>query len=68
MAEVYGAIHEQSMKQLKNLQIPQNLMRYIHQDATRYLTYLILNKTKLDSWQARVLPPPSPNKAHLSKE
>jgi hypothetical protein len=53
MAEVHGAIHEQPMTQLKNLQIPNNLLRYIHQDATRYLTYLILDETNIDSWQAR---------------
>jgi hypothetical protein len=60
-ARVRGAIHEQSIKQLTDLKIPKSnikkLMKDIHQNAIKYLTYLILNKRKLDNNQPPVPPP-----------
>ena len=57
---VRGAIHEHSIEKL-NLKIPKTsvktLMRNLHQNAIKYLTYLILNKRKLDNKQAHVPPP-----------
>lgn len=45
---VRGSIHEHSMIKLKSLNIPKNriksLMTNIHQNAIKYLPYLILNK------------------------
>jgi hypothetical protein len=62
-AGVRGAIHEYSIDQLKQLKIPKNsiktLMKNIHQIAIKYLTYLVLNKRKLDNKQT---PVPHPNK------
>jgi hypothetical protein len=50
---VRGAIHEQSIKKLEDLNIPKTsikeLMKNIHQNAIKYLTYLVLNKRKLDN-------------------
>jgi hypothetical protein len=47
---VRGAIHENSIEQLTNLKIPKThiktLMKNIHQNAFKYLTYLVLNKRK----------------------
>lgn len=60
-AGVRGAIHEHSIKKLTNLNIPKSiiktLMKNIHQNAIKYLTYLVLNKRKLDNKQAPILPP-----------
>ena len=58
---VRGAIHEQSIEKLANLKIPKTsiktLMKNIHQNALKYLTYLVLNKMKLDNKQTIVAPP-----------
>ena len=61
MAGVRGAIHEQSINKLVDLNIPKtnikNLMKNIHQNAIKYLTYLVLNKRKLDNKQTTIAPP-----------
>ena len=58
---VRGAIHKQSINKLANLKIPKTsvkiLMKNIHQNAIKYLTYLVLNKRKLEYKQAPILPP-----------
>jgi hypothetical protein len=58
---VRGAIHENSIEQLTNLKIPKphikTLMKNIHQNAIKYLTYLVLNKRKLDNKQTPIPPP-----------
>ena len=60
-AEVRGAIHEQAITRLTNLKIPKTslktLMKNIHQNAIKYLTYLVLNKRKLDNKQNTIAPP-----------
>ena len=60
-AGVRGAIHEHSIDKLSNLKIPKNsiktLMKNIHQNAIKYLTYLVLNKRKLENKQATIPPP-----------
>jgi hypothetical protein len=47
---VRGAIHEHSITKLTNLKIPKNsfknLMKNIHQNAIKYLTYLVLDQQK----------------------
>jgi hypothetical protein len=52
-AGVRGAIHENSIEQLSNLKIPKThiktLMKNIHQNAIKYLTYLVMNGRKLDN-------------------
>ena len=63
-AGVGGAIHEHSINKLANLKIPKTniktLMKNIHQNAIKYLTYLVLNKRKLDNKQTHVSPPTYP--------
>ena len=58
---VRGAIHERPIKELENLKIPKReikiLMKQLHQIAIKYLTYLILNKRKLDNKQPPIDPP-----------
>ena len=58
---VRGAIHEHSIQKLTDLKISKpnikKLMKDIHQNAIKYLTYLVLNKRKLDNKQAPVPPP-----------
>jgi hypothetical protein len=60
-AGMRGAIHEQSITKLIDLSIPKtnikNLMKNIHQNAIKYLTYLVLNKGKLDNKQTTIAPP-----------
>ena len=60
-AGVRGSIHEQPIKELEKLKIPKReikiLMQQLHQIAIKYLTYLILNKRKLDNKQPPVDPP-----------
>ena len=60
-AGVRGAIHEHSIQKLTDLKIPKpnikKLMKDIHQNAIKYLTYLVLNKRKLDNKQTPVPPP-----------
>jgi hypothetical protein len=60
-AGVRGAIHEHFIDQLTKLKIPKNniktLMKKIHENAIKYLTYLVLNKRKLDNKQTPVPPP-----------
>ena len=60
-ARVRGAIHEQPIKDLEKLKTPKNkiktLMKQLHQIAIKYLTYLMLNKRKLDNKQPLVDPP-----------
>ena len=60
-AGVRGAIHEHSIEQLTSLHIPKThiktLMKNIHQNAIKYLTYLVLNKRKLDNKQTPIPPP-----------
>ena len=50
---VRGAIHEQTMDKLSNLKIPKTsiktLVKEIHQNAIKYMTYLVLNKRKLEN-------------------
>ena len=58
-AGVRGAIHAYSIKQLTKLKIPKSniktLMKNLHQNVV--LTYVVLNKRKLDNKQTPVLPP-----------
>ena len=60
-AGVRGAIHEHSIVKLADLEIPktniETLMKNIHQNAIKYLTYLVLNKRKPDNKQTTVTPP-----------
>jgi hypothetical protein len=48
---VRGARHEHSIEKLNNLKIPKfnikTLMKSLHHNAIKYLTYLILNKRKI---------------------
>ena len=52
---------EQPIKKLKELNIPKtnikNLMKIIHKNVITYLTYLVLNKRKLDNKQTTIAPP-----------
>ena len=61
-AGVRGAIHEHSSNKLANMKIPKSiiktLMKNIHLNAIKYLTYLVLNKRKLENKHIHVLPPP----------
>ena len=58
---VRGAIHEHSINKLTDLKIPKSriktLMKDIHQNAIKYLTYLVLNKRKLENKQTTIAPP-----------
>ena len=58
---VFRAIHEQSFHKLTNLDLPKNniknLMEKMHQNAIKYLTYLVLNKRKLKNKQTPISPP-----------
>ena len=59
---VRGAmIHKHSINKLTNLKITKQaiktLMQNIHQNAITYLTYVILNKRKLENKQTPVPPP-----------
>ena len=58
-AGVRGVVHEHSINELANLKIPKSnittLMKNIHQNAIKYLTYLVLNR--LDNKRAQVCPP-----------
>ena len=55
---VRGAIHENFIEQLTNLKIPKtHIKTLIYQNAIKYLTYLVLNKRKLDNKQTPVPPP-----------
>ena len=60
-SKVRGAIHEHLINELTNLKIPKfnikTLMKNIHQNTIKYLTYLVLNKIKLDNKQNPILPP-----------
>ena len=60
-AGVRGAIHEQSIEDPEKLKIPKSkikiLMKHLHEIAIKYLTYLIINKRKLDNKQSPVDPP-----------
>ena len=53
---------EHSIKKLADLNISKSnietLVKNTHQNAIKYLTYLVLNKIKLTYEQAPVLPPP----------
>ena len=57
----WGERHYTSINKLANLNIPnsciKNLMRIIHKNAIKYLTYLVLNIRKLNNKQAPVPPP-----------
>ena len=59
-AGVRGATHEHYIDKLTKLKIPKssikNLMKDIHQNAIKYLTYLVLNKRKLNK-QTNTCPP-----------
>jgi hypothetical protein len=52
---------QHSTHQLANLKIPKviikTLMKNIHQNVIKYLTYLILNKRKLENKQVTISPP-----------
>ena len=58
---IRGAIQEYFIDKLTKLKIPKsnikNLMKDMHQNAIKYLTYLVLNKRKLDNKQTPVPPP-----------
>ena len=58
---VRGVVHEQSIEKLVDLKIPKTniktLMKNIHQNAIKYLTYLVLNKRKLDNKQTTIATP-----------
>jgi hypothetical protein len=60
-AGVRGAIHENFIEQITNLKVPKThintLMKNIHQNAIKYLPYMVLNKRKLDNKQMHVPPP-----------
>ena len=60
-AGVRGAIHKQSINKLEELNLPKtsikNLMKTIHQNVINCLTYLVLNKRKLDNKQTTIAPP-----------
>ena len=47
--------------EVADLKVPKTsiktLMKNIHQNAIKYLTYLVLNKRKLDNKQTTVAPP-----------
>ena len=53
--------HTRTLQKLTDLKIPKSsikkLMKDIHHNAIKYLTYLVLNKRKLDNKQAPVPPP-----------
>ena len=53
--------HVCSIEKLDNLKIPKSsiksLMKSLHQNAIKYLTYLVLNKRKFDNKQNIVTPP-----------
>ena len=57
-AGVRGAVHEHSIEKLTKLKIPKanikSLMKKLHENAIKYLTYLVLNKRKLDNKQTPV--------------
>ena len=59
LEELY--VHEQSIIKLGELNIPKTSIKHflknIHQNAINYLTYLVLNKGKLDNKQ-NTNPPP----------
>ena len=61
IAKVRGAIHKQSITNRVALEIPKtdikDLMKNIQQNAIELLTYLVLNKRKLDIKQTSVTPP-----------
>ena len=52
---VRGAIHEHFIEQLNNLKLPKSdiktLVKSLHHNAIKYLTYLVLNKRKFDNKQ-----------------
>ena len=58
---VRGPIHEHSINKLAHLEIPKitikTFMKNIHQNAIKYLTYLVLNKRNLNNKQTPVTPP-----------
>ena len=60
-ARVRGAIHEHSIEQLYKRKLPKSsintLMKNLHQNAIKYLTYIVLNKRKLDNKQIPIPPP-----------
>ena len=60
-AGVRGAIHEHSIDQLNKMKISKanikTLMKSIHQNAIKYLAYLVLNTRKLNNRQLPVPPP-----------
>ena len=54
---VRGAIHKHSINRLINFKIPKENMKNVHQNVIKYLTYLVLNKRKLENKQTHVPPP-----------
>ena len=50
---VRGASHEHSIEQLSKLNLPKSsiksLMKNLHENVVKYLTYLVLNERKLDN-------------------
>ena len=60
-AGLRGAIHKQSINNLVNLKIPKanikTLMKDIHQNAIKYLTFFVLNKRRLENKQTTISPP-----------
>ena len=62
MVGVHGAIHEHSIDKLKKLHATKittkNLMKSIHQNTIKYLTYVILNKLKSTMNKTPMTTPP----------
>ena len=52
-AGIIEVIHKQSVEKLADLKIPKTgiktLMKNLHHNTIKYLTYVILNKRKLDN-------------------
>lgn len=64
MVGVRGVIHKQSFEALETLKVPKKwtndlkeTYKHIHYTAIKYLTYLILNKRKLNNNQPPIDPP-----------
>ena len=62
IAKVRGVIHEHSIDKLTKLGIPKtsikSFLKNIHQNAIRFLTYLVLNNRKFNNRKVHV---PHPN-------
>ena len=55
---VLGFVNNQRIRKTENTQNEiKTLMKHLHQTAIKHLTYLLLNKRKLDNKQTPVNPP-----------